>query len=189
MTKCVLTVRRTVFHSAEKLYLLGVKSVNTGLEYGTLTRLLNSVINVAASLFNHLLDSCGMDSSVGYELFKSKSCDLTSYGIESGYGYNVGRIVDYKLNTREILNSSDVSSLTSDNSSLHLVAGNLNYGYSDLAYVVCRTSLNSKGKDILCLCICFVLEFFLILSYFERSLVLHFIIKSRNELVLCVLFG
>jgi hypothetical protein len=88
VAKSVLTVRGTVLHTAKELDKLGVKAVYTGLKYSSLTCLLHNRLHVTASLLNHLLDSCGMDTAVADKLLKSYARDLTTHGIKSGYGNN-----------------------------------------------------------------------------------------------------
>ena len=189
MTKSILTVRGTVLHSTEKLNKLGMQAVNTCLEDSLLTGLLNSKVNVTASLLNHLLNSCGMDTAVADKLFKSNSGNFTSYGVKAGNGDNVGSIVNDKLNACKILDSTDISTLTTDNSTLHLVTGNFNNGNSDFTYVVSSKALNCKRKDVLCLAVCLVSELLFILGNLKRSFMLHFGIKTSNELCLCLLAG
>ena len=130
-----------------------------------------------------------MDSTVGDKLFKSKSCYLTANGIEAGYRDNVGRIVDDKLNAGKVFDGSYVSTLTSDNSSLHFIAGDLNYGNCDLADMVCCAALYGKRKNILGLRISLFLKLFLVLCDLKRSFMLHFGIESCYKLVLCILLG
>ena len=189
VAKRVLTVRGTVLHATKELDKLGMKAVNAGLEYRLLTRLLNCGINVAASLLNHLLNSCGMDSAVANQLLKCDSRDLAAHGIKAGNGDNVGRIVDDKLHAGEILDGTDVTALTTDDTSLHIVTGNGYNGNCDLADVVCGTTLNSERENVLRLSVGLLLKALLILCDLECGLVLHLAVKSCNELCLCILAG
>ena len=132
--------------------------MDTDLKGSSFARRLDLSLNLAARLINGVLDTGGVDTSVGNELFKGKSRDLTSDGIEAGNGDSLGGIVDDKINARELLDGTDITSLASDNASLHIVAREGDGGDGGLGNVVGGTSLDSKRDDVLCLSVCFLLK-------------------------------
>ena len=187
MLEYVLSVTRSVLKSSEHLYKLGVNSVNTYVKRSTFTRLLNSSLNLFACLLDSLLNSRGMNTSVGNKLFKCDSCRFTSYRVKSRKSDSLRCIVDNKLDTRKLFKHLNVSSLTSDYTTLHILVRKSNYRYSCLGNVVSRASLNSKRNYVLSLCVCFFLELRVKLVKSLSELVLYFIFNSRDKLFLSLL--
>ena len=189
VAKGVLTVRGTVLHTAKELNKLGMETVNTCLEDCLLTGLLDFKLNVTASLLNHLLNSCGMDTAVADKLLKSDACDLTSNRVKARNGNNVGCVVNNKLNAGKILDGTDISTLTTDDSTLHLVTGDLNNRDCDLADMICGEALNCERKNVTSLGISLVLKSLLIFCNLKSSLMLHLGVETSNKLCLCLIAG
>ena len=185
----VLTVAGTVLKSTQKLYKLGIDSVDTDLEGRALTRRLDLSLDLTASLVNGVLDTGGMDTSVGDELFKGKTCDLTANGVEAGNGDRLGGIVNDKINARKLLDGTDVSALASDYSTLHIVAGKSDGRGSGLGNVVGRTSLNSKRDDVLCFSVRLLAKTGLDLNDLESRIVLNVLLDTLKKLSLCLVDG
>ena len=83
MVEDILTVAGTVLKTTDKLNELIVYTVYTGINNSSFTGLLNCLINFSLSFFMYLLNKSGMNTSVGNELFKSYSCNLTAYGVKA----------------------------------------------------------------------------------------------------------
>ena len=83
VAKHVLTVAGTVFQPSEQLYKLAVQTVYAGLKRCLLARLFNGHLDLVTRLFHHFLNAGGVDTSVGYELFKRYTRDLAAYGIKA----------------------------------------------------------------------------------------------------------
>ena len=60
-----------------------MNSVNTNLKCCSFTFFTNKVFNLFRSFFNHLLDSCRMNTSIHDKLFQSNTCNFSSYRIKS----------------------------------------------------------------------------------------------------------
>ena len=45
--------------------------------------MLNRQINLFLCLFNHLFNSCGMDTAIGDKFFKRNSCNLTAHRVKA----------------------------------------------------------------------------------------------------------
>ena len=185
VTKNVLSVAETVTETSEETNELVVDSVDSDLKGRSLTRLLNGGVNLSLCLFNHLLDSRGMDSAVGDKLFKSKSCDLSLYGIKSRNGDSLGCVVDDKINAGERFDLLNVSSLATDDTSLHVLARKLYYRDSGLCDVVCRATLDCERYNVLCLFVRFFLEFLLKLDHSCGELVAGLLLDLGEDLLLC----
>ena len=113
--------------------------------------------------FNHLFDSCRMDSSIYDQTLQCNSCHFSSDWIKSGKNNCLRSIINNKLYSCQCLKSTNIPSLSSDNSTLHLVTWKLNYRDRSFSHMICRTSLDC-GDNILFrllvslfLCTCFKL--------------------------------
>ena len=148
MLEHVLTVACAVLEPSEQLDKLGRQPVNAGLECRLLARLLDRRVNLALRLLDHLLDARRMDASVGDQLLKRNARDLAAYRIESGKRDRLGRVVDYQIDSRESFYRADVSSLASDDASLHVLARERNDGNRGLRNVIRRASLYRQRYDI-----------------------------------------
>ena len=173
----VLAVRCSVSQTADKAYKLVIDTVNIGLEDSPFALLLDAVLDLTLCLVHHFLDPCGVDTSVGNKLFKGDSCNLTSCGVEAGKCDSLGSIVDNELNSRKCLESTDISSLTSDNSSLHFIAGERNNGHCGLCDLICGTFGDCKGDKVSRLVLALVLKLLLVLLNFEGFFVNKLIFK------------
>ena len=111
---------------------------------GSFALLLDLVLDLTLSLVDHFLNAGGVDSSVGNKLFKGNSCHLTSCGVKAGKSDSLGCIVDNKVNACEGFKCPDVASLTSDNTTLHIVIGQGDNGNRSFGNLVCGTFCNSK---------------------------------------------
>ena len=89
-----------------------------------------------------------MDAAVEDELFKAQPCDLASYGIEAGKCDGLGRIVDDKIDPREVFKGPDIASLASDDPALHLVVGQRHDRHGGFAYMIGGAALDSQRDDL-----------------------------------------
>ena len=74
----VLSVACTVFETAEELDELVIETVYVSLDDCSLTFLLDAVLYLTASLIDHFLNACRVDTSVSDKLFERNPCDLTA---------------------------------------------------------------------------------------------------------------
>ena len=72
-------------------------------------------------LLYHLFDSGGMNTSIHDQLLQRNSRYLTSDRIKSGQNNCLRCIINDQVYTRHGLKGTDVTSLTSDDTSLHLI--------------------------------------------------------------------
>ena len=122
MLQQILTIRRTVLHLTDQTDQFGVQTVNTQVDCGALTHLDDLLLDLLLYLRNHLLDTCGVDTTVGNQLMQSQSSDLAAYGIEARQDDCLGRIINDDLDARCSLQGADVTTLATDDTTLHLVA-------------------------------------------------------------------
>ena len=175
----VLPVAGSVFKSAQKLDNFGMQSENAHLKHRALARLLDFLLHFLFDLFNRFLYSCRVNSAVGNQLFKRKSCNLAPYGVKAGKYNHLGSVVDNQLYTRCIFNRADISALSADKSCLHVVAGQGYNRYGNFRGMVCRATLNGKRDNLLCLgCRLFPCGL-LYISYLQRHVMTGFVKNFR----------
>ena len=117
-------------------------AMNTYFKSGILSFFTDHGFYFPLCLFYHLLDTGRMNSSVHDQFFKCNSCHLTTNRIKSGKNDCFRSIINNQIHTRQGLKCTDVTAFTSDDSSFHLIAGQLNYGNSCLRHMIYRTLLN-----------------------------------------------
>ena len=85
-----------------------------------------------------------MDSSVGNETLERDSGDLASDGLKARQRDRFGCVVDDQIDACERFDRSDVSALSSDDTSLHLVIGQRYNRNGCLGDLLCGKPLNRK---------------------------------------------
>ena len=78
----ILTVRRTILHLADNTYEFRVQSVYTKVDGCTLTGFDYFVVKLLLYLSHNFLDTCRMNTSVGYKLMQSQAANFTTYGVK-----------------------------------------------------------------------------------------------------------
>ena len=116
--------------------------MNTSFQYRGFPFFLNHHFNFFLRLLNHLLDSCRMDTSIHNQLLQRNSSYFPSDRIKRRKDHCLRRIIYDKIHTCQCLKRSDVTPFTSDNSSFHLIIGELYHGNRRLCHMVGSTSLN-----------------------------------------------
>ena len=132
--------------------------------------------------FHHLLNSCRMDTTIYDQSFQSNSCDFTTNWVKSGQYNRFRCIINNQFNTCQRLKGTDITSLTSDNSSFHFIAWKLYNRNCCLSYMICCTTLN--GTDNIFFCFLVSIRFCLCLQVFDHlsCIMLHIIAFSNmNE--------
>ena len=129
-----------------------------------------------------------MDTSIYDQFLKCYSCHFTSDRIKWWENYCLRSIINDKVYTCQGLHSTDITSLTSDNTSLHLIAWKLHYGNSSLGNMVYRTFLNGIYHIFLGFLSCLFLR--LALKFLVKSGNINFnIVFHRSEQFFFCLFG
>ena len=95
-----------------------MQTVNTEVNSGTLTNLYNLLLNLLLNLGNNLLNTSRVDTTVSYKLVKCKTCNLTTYWIKTAEDNSLWSIVNDNLNTCCSLKCTDITTLTTDNTTL-----------------------------------------------------------------------
>ena len=189
MYKNILTVARTVFQAAEHADELAAESVNADLKYSLFARLLDRILDLALRLFDHLLDTRGMDTAVVYQLFERQTRHLAADGVEARERYCLGGIVYDKVNARQRLYRADISTLSAYDPALHIVAGQRNDRYGYLGGIISGAALNSKRNYLLRLLIRVLAHLALYLDNAHSRLVTDLALELLEHLLLSLLCG
>ena len=142
------------------------------------------MFNLTLGFFVKLLNPCRVDSAVCDELFKRKSCNLTANGIKTRYRDRLRCIVDNKIDSRNRFKGSDISSLTSDYTALHLIVGQGNDRNGSVRTVICGAALNCRCNNFTSFLVCFILCFLLIFHNLDCFLVNEIGLKSFEQIIL-----
>ena len=105
-----------------------MQTVHSQIDHGTLTGLYDLVFHLLLHLRYHLLDTSRMDTSVLYQLMQGQTSDLTTNRVESRKNDSLRRIIHHDLNTGSGLQSTDITSLTTDDTAFDLVRFNMEHG-------------------------------------------------------------
>ena len=157
MLKRILTIGSTIFHPSEKLYKIGIESLNSCFKGCCLAGLADGIVHLALRLVDHLLYPGRMNTSVHDEPFQCDTSYLTPHRVEGRKHYCLRRIVYDDLHAGKIFEGSDVPSLAAYDTPLHIVAGKLYHRNGSLCDMIRGTSLYRRYDDILCLLVGFFL--------------------------------
>lgn len=127
MLQQILSIRRTIFHLAYNADQFWMQTMNTEVNGCTFTCLNNLVFKLLLNLGNNLLYAGGVYTSVSNKLMQSKTANLTTNRIKSRYYDSLGCIINNNLNTCGSFKSTDVTSFTSDDTTLNLVVINMEH--------------------------------------------------------------
>ena len=79
----ILAVAGTVMQAAQHFHQLRVQPAHAGFKGGALAFGFDNGIHFTFGFLHHFLNAGGVDTSVGYELFKRYTRDLAAYGIKA----------------------------------------------------------------------------------------------------------
>ena len=137
--------------------------------------------------FYHFLNSGRVNSAVHDQTFQSDSCHFSSDRFKSGKYDCLRRIINNKLYACQCLEGTDITSFTSDNTSLHLIVGELHHGNCCLCHMIGSTALNGRYNIIFGLLVSFLPGFcFQILNQFS-SVMFYIFLNGFEQIFLCLL--
>ncbi len=171
----VLSVRRAILHLTNNSYQFGVQSMNAKVDGCAFSRLYDFVVELFLHLCHNFLDACRMDTTVAHQLVQSQATYLAADGVESRDYYCLWGVIDHYFHSACSLKSTDVSSLTADNASFHLIVIDMEHAYRVFYSRFCRCSLNGLYDNLLCLLVC--IEFCLV----------HYLVDVRGGIGTCLI--
>ena len=98
-----------------------MQTMNTKIDGSAFTCLDNLVLKLFLHFLHHLLNSCRMDTAIGYKLMESKTAYLSTDRIKGTYYNSLWSIIYNNLHTRGCLKSPDVTTFTTDDTTLYLI--------------------------------------------------------------------
>ena len=149
----ILAVRRAVFHLADNTNQFGMQAVDTEVDSRTLTRLDNLVVELLLHLGNHLLNAGGVDTTVADQLVQGQTAGLAAHGVEATDNNCFGRVVDDDFNATGCLQGTDVTTLTADDTTLHIVVIDMEHRDAILDSGLRGHALDGLDDNLLSLCI------------------------------------
>ena len=123
-----------------------MESVDSEVDGGALPDLDDLLLDLFLDLRHDLLDACGVDAAVGYELVECQSRDFAAHGVESREDDGFGGIVDDDLDAGCGFQRADVAAFATDDAALDLVALDVEDGYGILDGCFRRNALD-RGHD------------------------------------------
>ena len=177
MLQKILTVRRTVFHLTYDTDQLWVQAMDAKVNSCTLTRLDNLVVKLLFHLGDNLLDACRMNTTVSNQLMESEPADFAANRIKGRDDNRLRRIVDDNFNTRCSFQSTDITPLTADDTSLDLITVDMKDTYRVLDGGLGGSTLDRLDDDFLRLLVgielCLVYDFIDVRCSIEPCLILQ----------------
>ena len=161
--------------------------MHTHVDGCALTCLDDLFLKLLAHLCHHLFDTCRVDTTVEHELMQCQTGSLATHWVEAREDDGFRSIVNHDLDTCCRLESTDVSTLTADDATLHLIAVDMENGHCVLNRSLACYALYGLDDNRLCLLVgghpCLIHY----LVDIRSSLALCLILETLNELALCLI--
>ena len=141
-------------------------------------------LHLAPALRHRLLDAAWVDPAVLDEPLERDPGDLPPNGVEAREHDCLGGVVNDDVDPGGLLEGADVASLAADDTTLHLIGGELHDGDSRRRSLFGRHALNRKPQDLLRLALRVALRLFLDLSQVVGGLGPGFVLQIFDELML-----
>ena len=171
MVQHVLTIAGAVAQTTDQLHQLRMDAVDANLDQCTFALLLNGGFYLTASLFNHFLNACGMDSSVSHQFFQCHTGNFPANRFKAGNSDGFRRIIDDQINAGERFNRADISTFSADDPTLHFIIWQLHHRNRCFRSVIRSAALNCLHNNFSCGIVGFVLHLLLKLHNFSSFLV------------------
>ena len=188
MLKTVLAIGVSVAHSADHLDKFLVHLTDLQFEAGIFTILLNVLIHFFSGLFDNIFDTTRLNSAVFDQCLKRKSGDLSSDRIKAGYRDSFRCIINDQVNTCSLFNSPDVSTFSTDDSTLHFFRRKRNNGNSTVKRFILRVTLDSCRNDLTSIFGRFFFGFFFFFTDVAGNFISHLGFNYFHQLITCFLF-
>lgn len=128
-----------------------MQTMYTKVDGSALTCLNNLIVELFLNLSHNLLDACRMYTSVSYKLMQGKSANLTANWVECRDNNSFRSVVNNNLHASCSLKSTYVSTLTTDDTSLHLIILDMEHAYRILNSCLGSNTLYCLNDNLLSL--------------------------------------
>ena len=130
-----------------------MQTVDTQVDSRALTSLYHLVLQLFLHLGNHLLDTGGVDTTVGHQLVQGQTTHLTTNRVEGRDHDGLRRIVHHDFHAGGSLEGTDVTTLTTDDASFHLIVLDMEHAHRVLHGCFRCHALDGLDDDLLSLCV------------------------------------
>ena len=149
MLQEVLAITAAVLHLAYDADEFGMQAMHAEVDSGALACLYDFLLNLLLHLGHHLFDACGMDSAIGHKLVHGQSAYLAAHGVKGANDNGLGRVINHYLHSGGSLQGADVTSLTADDATLHLIVVDVEHGHAVLHSSFSGNALYGLDDDTL----------------------------------------
>ena len=143
MPKYILRIACSEMQTTEHIDGAFVKSLDVDLLCSFLTFSTNKSFDLFFRCGDNFFDASRVNSTVDDKLFEGLSCDLAPHWIKAAYDDNSRGVVDNEIATRHLLERANISSFAPDDSTFHVVAGDVNCAGTALGCLSGRIALHS----------------------------------------------
>ena len=139
------------------------------------------------ALLHHFFNTGRVNSTVYYQFFQGNPCHFSTNRIESGKYNCLRSIINNQFYTGKLLQCANISSLSSDNSSLHLIVWKLHYGNRRFRHLISSTALNSFHNIFSSGFLSLFLSSCLILSNKQSCIMLNTVFHRVKQFLFCLI--
>ena len=148
VTEHVLAVGRAEMQTPKELHEVRIEAADADLVDRRFGCLLHHLVDLGASLRDHLLDAGGMDAPVDEQTLERALGDLAADWIEPRDDNRFRGVVDDQIDAGERLQGPDVPAFATDDPTLHVVAREGHDGHAVLGCVLRGVPLEGHGDDV-----------------------------------------
>ena len=161
--------------------------MDTQIDGSTFTCLNNLFFHLFGDLCHNFFDTSRVDTSVLHELVKGKTRDLSAHRVESRESDCLWGIIHYDFYASSSLKGTDITSFTTNDTSLHLVIINMEYRNSIFYSRLRSNALNRLDNNLLSFFACGEASFVHGVVDIRHGSSLSFITECIYKLLFCFL--
>ena len=126
MHEDILAIAISVLQHPNQFDDLGMDPMNPKFKHGSLTSLTDRVFNFTFSFFDDLLNTARINASIRDQALERDARNFSSNGTMTRNQHRLWSIINHQIDPSRSLKRSDVASFTANNTTLHIVAGEMN---------------------------------------------------------------
>ena len=149
--KQVLTITGAILHLTNQANQLGMHTVDTKVNRSTFTCFDNLFLYLFGHFSHNLLNTCRVDTSVLHQLVKRQARNLTANRVKCRKRNRLWCIIYHNFYTCGSLQGTDITSLTTNNTTLNFIIINMEHRYSILHCSLRGDTLDRLDNNLLSL--------------------------------------
>src|ERR1700693_179984 len=158
-----------------------VQPAHPGLEHRLFAFFPNPVLDIPASFGHHLFDPGRVDPAVDQEMVESHPRHLAADRVEATQDDGLRRVVDDQVDAGRVLERPNVAPLTTDDATLHLVAGDGHHGNRGLRGLLGGNPLHRGHQDVAGALFALLFDDRLAIANLLRDLLVEFLFKVGED--------